>query len=207
MSVTTAPHDEHRDDMASKLGMWLFIFTELLLFGGLFITYAVFRHGNLQAFNLAAQHLDVKIGTINTVILLVSSMTIAMSTTAIQKKDKRTTLLLIGITVVLALVFLINKYFEWGHKIHDGLYPGSPVLEELGRGDILFFGLYFFMTGLHALHIIVGMTILIIIFFRVKNERITHDNFQFLENGGLYWHLVDIIWIFLFPLFYLITIY
>jgi cytochrome c oxidase subunit III len=206
MSASTIPHEEHRDDIASKLGMWLFIFTELLLFGGLFITYAVFRHGNLQAFNLASQHLDVKVGTINTYILLISSMTIAMSTTAIQKKDKRTTLLLIGITVALALAFLVNKYFEWGHKFHDGLYPGSPVLEELGRGDTLFFGLYFFMTGLHALHIIIGMVVLLVIFFRVRNNRITFDNFQLLENGGLYWHLVDIIWIFLFPLFYLITI-
>ncbi len=206
MAEITAHHDEHRDDMASKLGMWLFIFTELLLFGGLFITYAVYRHQNLEAFNLAAQQLDVKVGTINTVILLISSMTIAMSTTAIQKKDKKTTLILIGITLVLAVVFLVNKYFEWGHKIHLGLYPGSPVLEELGQGDILFFGLYFFMTGLHALHIIIGMVVLTIAFFRVRKERVTYDNYQFLENGGLYWHLVDIIWIFLFPLFYLITL-
>lgn len=199
-------HDEHRDDVASKLGMWLFIFTELLLFGGLFITYAVFRHGHLQAFNLAAQNLDVKVGTINTVILLISSMTIAMSTTAIQKKDKRMTLALIGITLVLALVFLVNKYFEWGHKIHAGLYPGSPLLDELGRGDILFYGLYYFMTGLHALHIIVGMVILGFAFYRVQKGQQSHDNYQFLENAGLYWHLVDVIWIFLFPLFYLITL-
>jgi cytochrome c oxidase subunit 3 len=206
MSATTVTHEEHRDDIASKMGMWLFIFTELLLFGGLFIVYSVFRHGNLEAFNLASHHLDVKVGTINTFILLISSMTIAMSTTAIQKKDKRTTLILIAITVALAIAFLVNKYFEWGHKIHDGLYPGSDVLVELGRGDTLFYGLYFFMTGLHALHIIIGMTILIVIFSRVRNERITPDNFQLLENGGLYWHLVDIIWIFLFPLFYLVTL-
>ncbi len=84
-------------------------------------------------------------------------------------------------------------------------YPGSPVLEELGRGDILFFGLYFFMTGLHALHIIAGLVFIGIVFNRVIKDRITHDNFVHLENAGLYWHLVDIIWIFLFPLFYLIT--
>lgn len=205
MSDTAIHHEEHRDDLASKLGIWLFIFTELLLFGGLFITYSVYRFRNPVAFHLAAEELDVAIGTINTVILLVSSMTIAMSTTAIQKKDKRTTLILIGITMILALVFLINKYFEWSGKIGHGLYPGSPVLDELGRGDILFFGLYFFMTGLHALHIIVGMVILGVVFVFVKNDRLTFDNFQLLENGGLYWHLVDLIWIFLFPLFYLIT--
>ena len=205
MSESIAHHNEHRDDEASKLGIWLFIFTELLFFGGLFVTYAVYRHEHSQAFHLAAQQLDVVVGTINTVILLVSSMTIAMATTAIQKKDKRTTLILIGITLLLALLFLVNKYFEWGAKIDHGIWPGSPLLEELGRGDTLFFGLYFFMTGLHALHIIIGMVLLTVVFVRVRKDKITFDNFQLLENGGLYWHLVDLIWIFLFPLFYLIT--
>ncbi|RLD91058.1 MAG: cytochrome c oxidase subunit 3 family protein [Bacteroidetes bacterium] len=205
MSESIAHHDEHRDDEASKLGIWLFIFTELLFFGGLFITYAVYRHAHPQAFHMAAQQLDVAVGTINTVILLISSMTIAMATTSIQKKDKRTTLILIGITLVLALVFLVNKYFEWSAKIDHGIWPGSPLLEELGKGDTLFFGLYFFMTGLHALHIIIGMILIIVIFVRVRKDKISFDNFQLLENGGLYWHLVDLIWIFLFPLFYLIT--
>ena len=205
MTESIAHHDEHRDDEGSKLGIWRFIFTELLFFGGLFVTYAVDRHGNQQAFHLAGHELDVTIGTINTVILLISSMTIAMATTAIQKKDKRSTLVLIGITLLLALVFLVNKYFEWSAKIDHGIWPGSPLLEELGRGDTLFFGLYYFMTGLHALHIIIGMVLIAVIYMRVKNDRITHDNFQLLENGGLYWHLVDLIWIFLFPLFYLIA--
>jgi cytochrome c oxidase subunit 3 len=205
MAEVSAHHDEHRDDMASKLGIWLFIFTELLFFGGLFVTYAVYRFRNKEAFHLAAQELDVVIGTVNTAILLISSMTIAMSTTAIQKKDKRATLVLIGITLLLALAFLVNKYFEWTTKIGHGIWPDSPMLEELGQGDILFFGLYFFMTGLHALHIIIGMVLLTVILVRVQKGRITFDNFQLLENGGLYWHLVDLIWIFLFPLFYLIT--
>ena len=205
MSESIAHHDEHRDDEASKLGIWLFIFTELLFFGGLFITYAVYRHAHPQAFHLAAQQLDVTVGTINTVILLISSMTIAMATTSIQKKDRRTTLILIWITLLLALVFLVNKYFEWSGKIDHGIWPGSPLLEELGQGDTLFFGLYFFMTGLHALHIIIGMVLITVILVRVQKNRITFDNFQLLENGGLYWHLVDLIWIFLFPLFYLIT--
>jgi len=205
MTERIAHHDEHRDDEGAKLGIWLFIFTELLFFGGLFITYAVYRHAHPQAFHMAAQQLDVTVGTINTVILLISSMTIAMATTAIQKKDKRTTLILIGITLVLALVFLVNKYFEWGAKIDHGIWPGSPLVEELGRGDTLFFGLYFFMTGLHALHIIIGMVLIAVIMVRVKKDKLSFDNFQLLENGGLYWHLVDLIWIFLFPLFYLIT--
>ena len=205
MSESIAHHDEHRDDEASKLGIWLFIFTELLFFGGLFVTYAVYRHAHPQAFHLAAQQLDVTVGTINTVILLISSMTIAMATTSIQKKNKRATLILIGITLFLALVFLVNKYFEWGVKFDHGIWPGSPLLEELGRGDTLFFALYFFMTGLHALHIIIGIVLITVIYVRVQKGKITFDNFQLLENGGLYWHLVDLIWIFLFPLFYLIT--
>jgi len=195
----------HRDDIGSKLGMWLFIFTELLLFGGLFITYVVYRHMHLEAFHLASQELDVKIGTINTIILLISSATVAMSITAIQKKNKKLTLIFLGTTIILALVFLVNKYFEWGTKFEHGIFPGSEYLDQLGYGDILFFGLYFFMTGLHAFHIIVGMVLLVVIFFRVKNNYIVHDNFQLLENGGLYWHLIDLIWIFLFPLFYLIA--
>jgi cytochrome c oxidase subunit 3 len=200
------PHiDEHRDDTASKIGMWLFIFTELLLFAGLFIVYSVFRYNNAQAFHLAAEELDVAMGTINTVILLISSMTVAMSITAIQKEDKRMALVLLGITIILALVFLVNKYFEWGAKFEYGLVPGSQSLAELGHGDVLFFGLYFFMTGLHAFHIIVGLVILLVVFFRINSNKITSDNFVHLENGGLYWHLVDLIWIFLFPLFYLIT--
>jgi cytochrome c oxidase subunit 3 len=205
MSETHSHQAVHRDDEASKLGIWLFIFTELLFFGGLFVTYAVYRHANVQAFHLAAMELDVAVGTINTVILLISSMTIAMATTSIQKKDKRTTMILIWITLLLALAFMVNKYFEWSGKIGHGIWPGSPLLEDLGRGDTLFFGLYFFMTGLHALHIIIGMVLLAVVLVRVQKDRITFDNFQLLENGGLYWHLVDLIWIFLFPLFYLIA--
>jgi cytochrome c oxidase subunit 3 len=131
-------------------------------------------------------------------------MTVAMSITAMQRSNKRHTLILLSTTLVLALAFLVNKYFEWGIKFHHGLYPGSSILHELGHGDTLFFGLYFFMTGLHALHIIIGMTLLIVIWGKVKNERINSGDYVLLENGGLYWHLVDLIWIFLFPLFYLI---
>ena len=195
----------HRDDIGSKLGMWLFIFTELLLFGGLFITYAVYRYLHQDAFHLASQELDVPIGTINTIILLISSATIAMSTTAIQQGKKKLTLGLIGATILLAAVFLVNKYFEWGTKFEHGIFPGSEYLDQLGYGDVLFFGLYFFMTGLHAFHIVIGMVLLGVIYLRVKNGRLDAGNFQLLENGGLYWHLVDLIWIFLFPLFYLIA--
>lgn len=197
--------EEHRDDLASKTGMWLFLFTEMLLFGGLFVVYSVYRYRNPEAFHLAAHELSVAIGTLNTIILLISSATIAMSITAIQLKNKMLSLALLGTTIILGLAFLVNKYFEWGHHIREHIYPGSSVLALRGQGDVLFYGLYFFMTGLHALHIIVGLVFIgFVTVFIIKNK-ITHDNFALLENSGLYWHLVDLIWIFLFPLFYLIT--
>jgi cytochrome c oxidase subunit 3 len=197
--------ETHRDDLASKTGMWLFLFTEMLLFGGLFVVYSVYRYRNPEAFHLAAEELSVFIGTINTIILLVSSTTIAMSITAIQKKNKKFALLLIGITIFLGLAFLANKYFEWGSHIKEHIYPGSPVLALRGQGDILFYGLYFFMTGLHALHIIIGLAFIGVITVKIIRNKIDSENYVLLENSGLYWHLVDLIWIFLFPLFYLIT--
>ncbi|MFC2150896.1 cytochrome c oxidase subunit 3 family protein [Bacteroidota bacterium] len=197
-------HD-HYDHEGSKMGMWLFIFTELLFFGGLFLVYAVYRYKHGQAFSLAGEELSVKIGAINTIILLISSATIAMSISSVQMKKPKLTMALLATTLVLAVIFLVNKYFEWGAKIGHGIYPGSEVLQERGNGETLFFGLYYFMTGLHALHIIVGIVLIAIMIFKVKNDKINVERFVQLENTGLYWHLVDIIWIFLFPLFYLIA--
>jgi len=201
----SAAHTEHFDATASKIGMWLFIFTELLLFGGLFIVYSVIRFNNQIAFHLAAQELNVVMGATNTVLLLISSMTIAMAVSAIQFGNKKFTLILISTTILIGLIFLVNKYFEWSIKIEHGLYPGSSVLQGFGNGDTLFFGLYFFMTGLHALHIIAGVSILGWVLVNVSRDKIHAGHFVHLENGALYWHLVDVIWIFLFPLFYLIT--
>ncbi len=202
--MTTLAHI-HRDDEASKLGMWLFIFTELLLFAGLFIVYGVYRYLNPVAFHLAAEELSVTVGMVNTIILLISSATIAMATTAVRKKNKQLTLLFLMATLFLAFMFMANKYFEWKGKFSHGIFPGSEDLQRLGHGDTLFFGLYFFMTGLHALHIIVGFVLITIVAVRVNNNTLTFENPVLLDNSGLYWHLVDLIWIFLFPLFYLIT--
>jgi cytochrome c oxidase subunit III len=179
--------------------MWLFLFTAMLLFAGLFVVYSVYRYKNSVAFHLAAEELSVLTGTVNTIILLISSTTIAMSITAIQKKNKKFALILLGLT------FIVNKYFEWGHHIHENIYPGSPLLAQRGQGDVLFYGLYFFMTGLHVLHIIIGLIFIGVIAAKISNNSINSDNYVQLENSGLYWHLVDLIWIFLFPLFYLIT--
>ena len=198
-------HDEHYDGEGAKIGMWLFIFTELLLFGGLFIIYSVYRFANQEAFHMAAEELNRTVGTINTVILLVSSMTIAMSTSALQKGQKNTAILLLEITFMLALIFLVNKYFEWDVKFEHGIFPGSEyMMGNLSQGEILFFGLYFVMTGLHAFHIIVGMVLIGVSLAKVSNGKVHKDRAALLDNSGLYWHLVDLIWIFLFPLFYLI---
>jgi cytochrome c oxidase subunit 3 len=122
-----------------------------------------------------------------------------------QKGDAKLTLRLLSVTIFCALIFIVNKYFEWSGKIADGIYPGSDLMIELDRGYLLFYSLYYFMTGLHALHIIVGLTLLIIVYLRIKSGRINSEKYVLLENGALYWHLVDLIWIFLFPLLYLIT--
>ena len=194
----------HRDDVGSRMGMWLFLFTELILFGGLFIVYAVYRFSHAAEFHLAAKELDTLVGTVNTMILLTSSLTAAMSITAIQQGRQRFSQALVGLTLILALAFLVNKYFEWGHKIELGIYPRSPELLAKTSGEILYFGLYYMMTGLHAVHVIVGMVVLAVMMRGIGRGTINKDSYVRLEAGALYWHLVDVIWIFLFPLFYLL---
>lgn len=196
---------EHRDDIGAKLGMWIFIFTEILLFGGLFLVYAIMRSSYSVEFHQAAHHLNAFIGTINTIVLLLSSATVAMSITAVQKGDKKMAVIMLFITLLCAAAFMVNKYFEWGHKIHIGLYPGSDLMLTLSHGQVMFFSLYYFMTGLHMFHLVVGGIILTIVMVKVQQGTINAGRFVLLENGGLYWHLVDLIWIFLFPLLYLIT--
>lgn len=201
---TAAVHHVHRDDVGAKMGMWLFLFTELLLFGGLFLVYAVYRYQYPEQFHLAAMELNTGIGTLNTVILLTSSLTVALSIAALQKKNKFLSILMLSLTLSFAFMFMINKYFEWSAKFSHGIYPGSDELLSLPNGQILFFGLYYIMTGLHGLHVLIGIVILSIILGMIIKNKITPDNYVKLENSGLYWHLVDLIWIFLFPLFYLI---
>lgn len=193
------------NDQPPRLGMWLFIFTEILLFIGLLIVYSFFRIRNVQAFHFAAAELSVFTGTIKTIILLISSTTMAISLAAIRLKNKNLAIQLIGVTILLGIVFLITRGFEMAGHIKGHIYPGSLVLSLRGQGDVLFYGLYFFITGLHALHIIIGLIFLGIVISRLRKDKINPGNYTVLVNGGLYWHLTVIIWIFLFPLFYLIT--
>ncbi len=193
-----------RDDEGSKLGMWLFLYTEVLLFGGLFLVYAMYRMLYAQDFLNASHELSLIFGAVNTVILLTSSLTIAMSISALQQKKKKLAINLSYITILAAIIFLVNKYFEWSVKVDHGLFPGMDHFSELSKGESMFFYLYFFMTGLHGLHIVVGGLFIGYVIYEIKNDKQTFDNYVLTENAGLYWHLVDLIWIFLFPLFYLI---
>ncbi len=197
-------HEGHRDDVGARMGMWLFLFTELLLFGGLFLVYAVYRHEYIDQFRVAALALNTTVGALNTIILLTSSLTVALSIAALQKGNKNLSIMLLFMTNILAFAFMVNKFFEWSEKIHHGIYPGSETLLNLPDGQILFYGLYYIMTGLHGLHVIIGLIFLSIVLGFIITGSVNKDSYVKLENAGLYWHLVDLIWIFLFPLFYLI---
>ena len=203
-TVQAYGHVPVRDDEGKRMGMWLFLFTEVLLFGGLFLVYAAYRYMNPEDFHAGSEHLDWVIGAINTVILLTSSLTVALSISAIQRGNVKKARIMLYLTLAFALAFLVNKYFEWGGKIHHGLFPGMEEFQQLSNGEALFFLLYFFMTGLHGLHIIVGGIFILFILRYINKGEVTSDNFTLHENAGLYWHLVDVIWIYLFPLFYLI---
>jgi cytochrome c oxidase subunit 3 len=197
--------ETHRDDTGSKIGMWLFLLSEILLFGGLFILYSTYRYKNPIEFHLAAWELNRVLGTLNTLILLTSSLTMVLSISSIQKGNRRGSASFLMATIFLGLLFLIIKYAEWTAKIEHGIYPNSPRLLGRSKGEILFYGLYYSMTGLHGLHVVVGILVLSVMLFLTMKGKINENRFIPLENSGLYWHLVDIIWIFLFPLFYLIT--
>jgi cytochrome c oxidase subunit 3 len=205
MEPTHAHTLEHRDDAGSKLGMWLFLFTEIFFFGTIFIVYAVYRSKFPEEFHAASLHLNVSIGALNTVILIISSLAMSISIVAVNIGNKAFALKLIGAGIILAVIFLVNKYFEWDHKILLNIYPGSELMLSLDHGYVLFFGLYYFMTGLHALHILIGIVLLSVCFFMVRAGRINSGNNILLVNITLYWHLVDLIWMFLFPLLYLIN--
>jgi len=195
----------HGDYLGDKFGMWLFLLTEALLFGGMFLLYAIFRSRFPVEFQNAAAELDLTLGAVNTIILLTSSLTMTTALCAIQRGSVRLSMAMQSITVLLAMVFLMNKYFEWSAKIAHDLYPGSDYMGTLPHGEIMFYSLYYVMTGLHGLHVIIGLVLLLVMLYFTHKRKVTSDNYIMLENSGLYWHLVDLVWIYLFPLFYLVT--
>jgi cytochrome c oxidase subunit 3 len=188
-----------------KIGMWLFISTEILLFGGLFLLYAMYRYKNPAGFHISSRELSLFAGTLNTCILITSSLTVALAIYFFKENKIKLVRIYLLITIGFAFSFLIVKAFEWSAKFAHGLYPNSVFLSGHSKGEILYFGLYFIMTGLHALHVIAGIGVLFFIYLRVRRGKLIPSHPVLFENAGLYWHLVDIIWIFLFPLFYLIS--
>ncbi len=203
MTDTQGAAHVHQDPIGAKTGMWLFLFTELLLFGGLFIIYAVYRGQYAHEFTEAAGHLNVWMGVTNTVVLLTSSLTMVLGVSSLQRNNLGLAQLYLSGTILLAFTFLLIKFFEWGAKRAHGIFPGTEHLHSMPHGEGIFFNLYFMMTGLHGIHVIIGIAVMIVLYNRLQNGTLTRENQGQLEYTGLYWHLVDLVWIFLLPLFYL----
>lgn len=191
---------------AARLGMWLFLATEVLLFAALFGAYAVYRFLFTAEFAAASRDLATWIGLVNTVVLVTSSFTVAMGLDRAGRGQGKGTLLLFGISVLLACVFLAFKYVEYSHHFHAGELPGRfyTSTKATGPGAPIFYTLYFLITGLHGIHVVIGMTVLAVIGVRAGRGAYTPEYHVPVELAGLYWHLVDLIWIFVFPLIYLV---
>jgi len=198
------PHIHHMDSTtayhAAKLGMWLFLGTEILLFAVMFCGFAIMRYMHLSEFHEGSHHLNVKLGALNTVVLLISSWTAALGVTAAQKSDNKGIVKWFGISILCGAGFLVIKTIEYGSKYAGQMFP----LQENFHQYKNFLGFYFCMTGLHALHVVIGMVLLGWIVVKAMNNRFSERYYTPVELGALYWHLVDLIWIYLFPLLYLV---
>lgn len=198
--------DAMHEFLSAKEGIWVFMVTEILMFGGLFVGFFLYHSMYPQTFLEGASYLDWKLGAINTVVLIASSFTMALAIHFIQTgKNQRASLMLI-ITLLCAATFMVIKYFEYTHKFHLGLFPGKFLNypEAINANLGLYFGFYYCMTGMHGAHVLIGMGL--ITWVLIRNMRGDFDQHYFLpvEGVGIFWHIVDLIWIFLFPLLYLI---
>jgi cytochrome c oxidase subunit 3 len=186
--------------------MWLFLATEILLFAGLFVCYACYRFLFPDAFAAASRELNLMLGTINTLVLITSSFTAAMAVHYAKEAKNKQVVLMFVLTILMACAFLVIKYFEYKHKFHEGQLPG-PYYRYEGiqlPGVSMYFTLYFLSTGLHAFHVIVGMIVLAWVTTKAMRNEFSYRNYTAVELGSVYWHLVDLVWIFLFPMLYLI---
>ncbi len=195
-----------RQNEAMRLGMWLFLATEILLFAGLFTGYSVYRYQFPLAFAECSRHLEIALGTLNTVVLITSSFTVALSIHYARTDRRRAAALCLMLTIGFALAFLGIKAVEYTAHFHEHSLPGKyyAFKEVKIPGAAMFFTMYFLMTGLHGLHVIAGMSVLSWLLWRTLQGRYSSRYYTGLEMGGLYWHLVDLVWIFLYPLLYLI---
>ena len=198
--------DSEQQFDAAKIGMWLFLVSEILLFGGLFVGFGIMQARYPEAFYEAHHHLDRILGLVNTIVLLTSSFTMVMAVHAAQTGRRRRLAVFLVLTLVLAGVFLGIKYFEYSHKFAEGLLPGKYFSHHAGQPEqMLFFSFYFMMTGLHGLHIVGGMVVIAWVLRRSLRGEFGPKYYTPVDLVGLYWHLVDLIWIYLFPLLYLIS--
>lgn len=216
MSTDTSVHGHHHahhfasaeDEFeAAKQGMWVFLVTEVLMLGGLFVAYAIFRGLYPEVFHEAHKMLNVKMGATNTVVLITSSVSMVLAVSATQRGQRDRAILALMVTFLLACCFLVIKYFEYTAKIHHGLLPGGffTAHEELPNPKTpLFFSLYFVMTGIHGLHVIIGMGLILWIIIRSMRKEFSPHYYTPVELVGFYWHFVDLVWIYLFPLLYLV---
>lgn len=187
-----------------KFGMWLFLVTEVLFFSGLFLLYLAYRSRHPEGFRAGATQMHVLMGSFNTFVLLTSSATAAMALTELRQGRPRRSVGLQVATLLLGLIFLAVKYQEWKADIFAGFYPGSPAMAGRSPGEIDFCSLSYMMTGIHGLHVFAGLVLFGVCIVRSRDGRITAERFALLENSTLFWHLVDMIWIYLWPLLYLI---
>jgi cytochrome c oxidase subunit III len=204
MSTTSAAVRRNSDD---EVGLWVFLATEVLFFGVLLFGYVVTRIHHPQAFALASRHTDIVLGSVNTAVLLTSSLTVALSSVSLELGRRRAAQWLLAATLVLGATFLALKLLEYAHDIHEHLVPWldfslrGPDVE----GEKLFFFMYFVMTGAHAVHLIVGLSLVATMIVVVGRRKTATDSSGPVELTALYWHLVDVIWIFLYPMLYLIS--
>jgi len=211
-SHAASPHAHQFEDLeqqheAASLGMWIFLATEVMFFGGLFAGYPLYRNLYLPGFEAGSHHLNVTIGAINTAVLICSSLTMALAVRAAQMGKRNILVTFLILTIALGLAFVIIKLtLEWRHDYLEGLAPGLnfTFAGPNAKAMELFFCFYFLMTGVHALHMVVGVGVLSVLLVQAWKGRFGPDHFNAVESAGLYWHFVDIIWIFLFPLLYLI---
>jgi cytochrome c oxidase subunit 3 len=203
-----AHHFDNADQQfdSNRMGVWLFLVTEILFFGGLFCAFFIFRSWYFDAFKEANHHLDKVLGAINTMVLIFSSLTMALAVRSAQTNDRQKTVLFLAITIACAFAFMGIKYVEYSHKFHEGLLPGkwftAHGFEHQHAG--VFFAVYFMMTGVHGLHVLIGIGLLTWILIRANKGEFSSRYYAPVEGVGLYWHLVDLVWIYLFPLLYLV---
>lgn len=198
--------DAEQQQEASSLGMWVFLSTEIMFFGGLFTGYAAYRSSYPAAFAEASRHLDIVLGGTNTAVLLTSSLTMAMAVHSAQTGNRRKLIRFLLLTMALGATFLGIKFIEYFQKFEEHLVPGSGFVFDgpNARHAQLFFSFYFTMTGMHALHMIIGICLMGILVVLAWRRKFSPGYYTPVEVAGLYWHFVDIVWVFLFPLLYLV---